>query len=75
MLVPFEKESVLLGSAILGAFAAGCFPNMRAAVQTMAGEAKLVHPNKNVTKFHNKKYKVFLKMLEHQREYDAIMNS
>lgn len=74
VLIPFETESVLLGSAILAAFAAGAFPNMRAAIESMAGEAKLVHPcNDYLDTYYNRKYIVFLRMMSDQKMYEKIM--
>ncbi|XP_072378786.1 FGGY carbohydrate kinase domain-containing protein [Diabrotica undecimpunctata] len=72
---PNEVESVLLGCAILGACAAGHFENMTAAIQSMGGEGKVVEPNKELVEYHNKKYKVFLKMYEDQVAYRNTMNS
>ncbi|XP_044271112.1 FGGY carbohydrate kinase domain-containing protein [Tribolium madens] len=71
---PEEIESVLLGSAILGACAAKYFPDMSTAIKSMGGNGKVVSPNSSVTDYHNKKYKVFLAMYEHQVQYKTIMN-
>uniref|UniRef100_A0A8C5F312 FGGY carbohydrate kinase domain containing n=1 Tax=Gopherus evgoodei TaxID=1825980 RepID=A0A8C5F312_9SAUR len=57
-----EVESVLVGAAILGACASGDF----ASVQREEVE-------RAYKKFYDKKYEVFLKLVEHQREYKAIM--
>lgn len=47
VLVPTEKESVLLGSAILGACAAGTFSSIYSAMVAMGGSARVVLPNMN----------------------------
>ncbi|KPJ05072.1 FGGY carbohydrate kinase domain-containing protein [Papilio xuthus] len=74
VLKPYESESVLLGSAILGACASQYFNNVQVAIETMGGKADVVPPNLNTKSFHDKKYKVFLKMYEDQLKYRAIMN-
>lgn len=71
---PAEIESVLLGSAILGACASGCFPNVNAALKAMGGSGKSVKPNTDVLEYHVKKYQVFLEMLKDQKKYRSIMN-
>lgn len=40
----------------------------------MGGHGKVVWPNMDIVEFHNKKYKVFLKMLEDQLKYREIMD-
>ncbi|KAJ8955171.1 hypothetical protein NQ318_009065 [Aromia moschata] len=72
---PDEVESVLLGAAILGACAAKHFDDIATAIQSMGGKGRVVRPNEEVVKFHDKKYAVFLKMYEHQLEYRSIMGS
>lgn len=72
---PDEVESVLLGSAILGACASGHFKDMTTAIQSMGGMGKVVEPNKAVVDFHNKKYQVFLRMYQDQKEYRSTMDS
>lgn len=74
VLCPEETESVLLGSAILGACAAKIFDNVEIACKKMAGKAKVIYPNADIHSYHNKKYKVFLKMIDDQRKYQEIMN-
>lgn len=72
---PEETESVLLGAAILGACAAKHFPTMTDAIQSMGGTGTAVMPDKTVVEYHNKKYKVFRKMVEDQIEYRKIMEN
>lgn len=69
-----EVESVLVGAAILGACASGDFTSIREAMQKMAKVGKIVLPNPEHKRFYEKKYQVFLKLYEHQREYRAIMD-
>lgn len=70
---PEEIESVLLGSAILGACASGHFKTMTEAITSMGGEGKVVQPNKDVIEFHNQKYRVYLKMYQDQITYRKLM--
>ncbi|XP_068629746.1 FGGY carbohydrate kinase domain-containing protein [Battus philenor] len=74
VLKPHEAESVLLGSAILGACASQYFNNVQAAIENMGGSADVVHPNVNMKVFHDKKYKVFLQMYKDQLKYRGIMD-
>lgn len=70
---PEEPESVLLGSAILGACASGFFKDVKTAVTTMGGHGRVVQPNKATLGYHERKYKVFLEMLQNQRKYKEMM--
>ncbi|XP_042127360.1 FGGY carbohydrate kinase domain-containing protein isoform X5 [Peromyscus maniculatus bairdii] len=69
-----EVESVLVGAAILGACASGDFTSVQEAMARMSQVGKIVFPRQEDKKYYDKKYQVFLKMVEHQREYSAIMN-
>ncbi|CAH2096103.1 unnamed protein product [Euphydryas editha] len=75
ILKPHEKESVLVGAAVLGACASSFFNNVEAAVQSMGGLADVVMPNPAIKSYHDKKYLVFLKMFHDQKEYRSIMNN
>lgn len=74
ILKPHEKDSVLVGSAILGACASQHFNNIQDAIQNMGGKADVISPNESVKSFHDKKYRVFLRMFQDQLKYKAIMN-
>nr|CAD7426461.1 unnamed protein product [Timema monikensis] len=81
VLKPMETESVLVGAAILGACAAKFFDDMHTAITAMGGEADVVQPrplecrwDRHTLAYHEKKYRVFLKMVEHQKEYRTIMS-
>ncbi|XP_041977765.1 FGGY carbohydrate kinase domain-containing protein [Aricia agestis] len=74
ILKPNEQESVLVGSAILGACAAQHFNSIKAAIENMGGAATVILPNENIKKFHDKKYQVFLNMYQDQLKYRMIMN-
>uniref|UniRef100_UPI00398F5900 FGGY carbohydrate kinase domain-containing protein isoform X2 n=1 Tax=Pristiophorus japonicus TaxID=55135 RepID=UPI00398F5900 len=70
-----EVESVLLGAAILGAYASGDFKSIQEAMEKMGKIGKVIHPDLKQKRFYEHKYKVFLKLVEHQREYRAIMQN
>lgn len=73
IICPQETESVLIGAAILGARAADPSSDIDLFIKKMGGSGKVVLPCTQVKTFHDKKYKVFLKMLEHQNLYKQIM--
>lgn len=75
VLVPATKEPVLLGSAMLGAMAAGSFTTLQQAMQHMSGEATLISPRgEAVRKYHDIKYQVFLKMQSDYADYQRMMD-
>jgi len=75
VICPNEPESVLLGGAILGATAAGDFPSILEAMKAMGGTGRVIEPRANDKSFHDKKYAVFLKMVEHQQDYQILMKN
>lgn len=68
-----DMESVLLGSAILAAVAAGKFDSIPSAMSSMSPKAVKISPNADTKDFHEAKYKVFKLMYEHQKEYKQLM--
>ena len=74
VVLPAEPEAVLLGSAILGATAAGDQPNVLAAMGAMSHAGTVVEPNGSLRSFHDRKYRVFQAMYQHQLEYRAAMS-
>lgn len=74
IVIPEQKESVLLGSAMLGASASGHFPSLQSAMEAMGGSGQTRLPNSQEYEYHDRKYQVFLKMVEHQKDYEKIMN-
>ncbi|XP_048514094.1 FGGY carbohydrate kinase domain-containing protein isoform X2 [Athalia rosae] len=73
VLVPTERESVLVGAAILGSCAAGAFPSIHDAIQAMGGAAHVVAPNNISKRYHEGKYTVFKSMVQDQKRYSSIM--
>lgn len=72
---PDEIESVLLGSAILGAVAANHFDTLEHAIQSMGGNGKAVFPDQNIIDFHDRKYRVFLEMYNDQIKYRKLIGT
>ncbi|XP_026284849.1 FGGY carbohydrate kinase domain-containing protein [Frankliniella occidentalis] len=70
-----EPESVLLGSAVLAAYSAGIYSSVGEAMIAMGGFADVVTPNEKVvdSRYHDKKFEVFMKMVKDQKEYRDIM--
>jgi len=60
VVLPAEPEAVLLGSAVLGAVAAGRFPSVLAAMNAMNRAGRVVAPaGRAVARYHERKYRVF----------------
>lgn len=76
IVLPAEPEGVLLGSAMLGAVAAGDAPSVVAAMGTMSRQGSIVTPAGDpIAALHRKKHQVFLRMYEDQMAYRAVMAS
>jgi FGGY-family pentulose kinase len=69
-----DCETVLLGTSILAAVAAGKYASITEAMQEMSPQAEVIKPNTASGDFHQAKYEVFKLMYEHQLEYNRIMN-
>jgi ribulose kinase len=70
-----QKEAVLLGDAILAASAVGEYSSVEEACRRMCAGGKVIEPDTTHTAFHERKYRVFKLMYEHQREYNKIMEN
>jgi FGGY-family pentulose kinase len=74
LVLPREPEAVLLGAAILGAVASGDFTDILDAMKSMNRIGKRVAPQKGeIGEFHDRKYRVYLKMYEDQLAYRKMM--
>jgi len=74
VVLPKEPEAVLLGSAILGAVAAGDFPSVLDAMAAMNAAERVIEPGGDaVREFHAKKHAVFQRMYRDQMEYRRLM--
>ncbi|XP_050098727.1 FGGY carbohydrate kinase domain-containing protein [Anopheles aquasalis] len=75
VLLPTEPEAVLLGSAMMGAYAAGLYETLESAASGMGGNATIVTPDLNeaTRDYHERKYQIFQRMYLDQRGYERIM--
>ena len=71
--VPHEADGVLLGSAILGATAAGVHASLEVAMQAMTRLGSIVQPDAATADFHARKYRVYRRMIDDQRAYQSLM--
>uniref|UniRef100_W5KP01 FGGY carbohydrate kinase domain-containing protein n=1 Tax=Astyanax mexicanus TaxID=7994 RepID=W5KP01_ASTMX len=69
-----EREAVLVGAAVLGACASGDCSSIQEAMEKMARIGKVIQPNLELESFYRRKYAVFLRLYDHQREYTALMS-
>jgi len=75
IVLPKEPEAVLLGSAMLGAVAAGDCATVTEAMTKMSAADTVIEPCQGVAaRYHDAKHEVFLRMYEHQLQYTALMN-
>jgi FGGY-family pentulose kinase len=73
--LPQEAEAVLLGSAMMGAVAAGDQPSLLAAMGAMSAAKEVVVASRGeVARFHEKKHQIFHRMYEDQLAYAGIMD-
>ncbi|CAN9503098.1 unnamed protein product [Ophioblennius macclurei] len=73
VVLPDQMEAVLVGAAVLGACASQDYTNIQEAMEKMAKVGKVVHPDRELQSFYERKYKVFLRLFSHQREYQDLM--
>jgi FGGY-family pentulose kinase len=75
ILVPDTKEPVLLGGAMLGAFASGAYARLEDAMTALSGNATTITPrDANIRAYHDAKYGVFLRMQNDYAAYQALMH-
>lgn len=73
--LPEEPEAVLLGSAVLGAVAAGEFPTILDAMRAMNRAATVIEPQGGATAgYHERKHAIFHRMHEDQMIYRSIID-
>ena len=76
ILVPDQSEPVLLGSAMLGAVAAGRYPDLAAAMRAMSGSGTRIAARTGaVAAYHDRKYRVFRRMQDDFTAYADLMAS
>ncbi len=66
--LPKEPEAVLLGSAILGAVAAGAFGSIQEAMGAMCHAGEVIEPDRDTADYHDWKYAQQLQMYEQHVE-------
>jgi FGGY-family pentulose kinase len=74
IVLPAEPEAVILGSALLGAVAAGDFPTVVAGMGAMNRAGRVIEPAGDaVRRYHDAKYTVFHKMYDDHMSYRNMM--
>jgi ribulose kinase len=73
VIIPREPEAVLLGSAILGAVAAGAFGDIFDAMRSMCRSARVVDPDHSTSAYHQARYEIFNEMADFQTRIRARM--
>jgi FGGY-family pentulose kinase len=74
LVMPREPEAMLLGSALLGAVAAGAYPSIISAMRAMAAPGRQISPAKRVVQlYHDDKYRVYHRMYLDQLAYRELM--
>lgn len=75
VIVPDQAEPVLLGSAMLGAVAAGDCSSLDAAMRSMSGPANVIEPRGGeIARYHDAKYAVFRRIQDDYAAYYALMS-
>lgn len=75
LILPKESESVLLGSAMLGAVASESYADLQEAMRAMSHKGSSIEVEPSVQAYHDKKYQIFHKLYTDQIEYDKIMKA
>lgn len=74
IVLPEEPEAVLLGSAMLGAVAAGHFSGLSGAMAAMSRAGRVIQPSRGAVRhYHDAKYAVFQRMHVDQLAYRDLM--
>ncbi|XAO72066.1 MAG: FGGY-family carbohydrate kinase [Acetobacteraceae bacterium] len=73
IILPKEMDSVLLGSAILGAMAAGRFKSFPEAMAAMSQRGAVIYPEARSKAFHDAKYAIFKRMYAGQENFRSLM--
>ncbi|KAL6549538.1 hypothetical protein OROHE_008269 [Orobanche hederae] len=75
IVLPREKEPVLLGAAILGAVASKKYFTVREAMRALNAAGQVVYPSNDpkVRKYHDTKYRIFHDLYEQQLSHRSMM--
>ncbi len=75
IVLPKEPEAMLLGSAMLGAVAGGCFGSVVAAMGAMSRAERVIEPATGaVTAYHDAKHAVFKRLHDDLMAYRKLMD-
>lgn len=75
IVLPREREAVLLGSAMLGAAASGRFESVMDAMHSMSGTSAVIEPSRGaVAAHHDARHRVFQRMHDDQMAYRKLMS-
>jgi FGGY-family pentulose kinase len=75
VLLPTERESVLLGAAMLGAVAARTYTSLVDAIKAMSSDGDVIDPQGGaIAAYHHAKYAVFHRMYDDYLAYKRIMD-
>jgi FGGY-family pentulose kinase len=69
-----EPESVLLGTAMLAAAAAGCHPNVQSAMSAMGSVGDTIAPDPAMRAFHDAKFSIWNDLYQSQLRHRATMS-
>lgn len=76
IVVPDQREPVLVGSAMLGAVASGYYADLPAAMRAMSGKGSRIAPRgSEITDYHDRKFRVFRRMQEDFAAYTMLMTN
>ena len=75
LLLPDEPEAVILGSAMLGAVAAGSHDSLQSAMSGMSKPGKIIEPDSDAKAYHDSKYKIFHRLYADQIAYSEMMKN
>ncbi len=76
VVLPEEPEAVLLGAAVLGAVAAGAWPDIPAAMAAMSRADRVIAAAEGPERaYHDRKYRVFQRLYDDQMAYRALMQA
>ncbi|XP_077060912.1 FGGY carbohydrate kinase domain-containing protein-like [Siphateles boraxobius] len=73
VLLAAGPEAVLLGAAVIGACASSDCGSIQEAMMKMSRIGHVVRPNPALESFYRRKYAVFLRLYDHQKECVALM--
>ncbi|XP_043085711.1 FGGY carbohydrate kinase domain-containing protein-like isoform X2 [Puntigrus tetrazona] len=75
VVLPEEREAVLLGAAVIGACASSDCSSIQEAMRRMTRIGRVVRSNPELESFYRRKYAVFLRLYDHQKECEALMKA